>query len=44
MRLVDGAAALEFALGLARVHPVAVDAALEEAGTACEKRVTHTHT
>lgn len=32
--LVDGAATLQFTGSLTRVHPVPVDAALEEAGTA----------
>ena len=35
VRLVDGAAALQFARRLARVDPVPVDAALEEATAAC---------
>lgn len=34
VRLVNGTAALQVALRLARVHPVAVDAALEEPRTA----------
>lgn len=44
MRLVHRTAALQIAGGLARVNPVAMNAALEEARTAWNKnKQTHTH-
>ena len=42
VRLVDGAAALELALRLARVHAAPVDGPLEETGAACKQTTEQT--